>query len=141
MMALLERIPQDRFPMLGDALLALARGDSAVAVTALRQAAGQLTVEHGRGDVLLLAGRICERLGPQGEATAALLFDEVVRGGGAGAAPPAAELAWAELLLRQGHNEGAVQHLERLILAYPESAVVPEARQRLDQAKGAIPKS
>jgi hypothetical protein len=141
MMALLERIPEARLPAFGEALLTLARGDSAVAVRALRQAADQLTAAQGRGDVLLLAGRICERLGPQGEATAALLFDEVVRNGGTGAAPPAAELAWADLLLRQGHNESAVQHLEHLILTYVGSAVVPEARRRLDQAKGAVPKS
>jgi tetratricopeptide (TPR) repeat protein len=141
MVALLERIPRSRFPALGDALLTLARGDSAAAVTALRQAADQLTPEHGRGDALFVAGRICERLGPQGEATAAVLFDEVVRSGGPGAAPPAAELALAELLLRQRQTESAVNHLEHLILTYPESAVVPEARRRLDEAKGAIPKS
>ena len=141
MVALLERIPQSRFPALGDALLTLARGDSAAAVTALRQAADQLTPEHGRGDALFVAGRICERLGPQGEATAAVLFAEVVRSGGSGAAAPAAELAWAELLLRQGQTEPAVKHLEHLILTYPGSAVVPEARRRLDEAKGAIPKS
>jgi tetratricopeptide (TPR) repeat protein len=141
MVALLERILQSSFPALGDALLILARGDSAAAVTALRQVADPLTMERGRGDVLFLAGRICERLGPQGEATAAVLFDEVVRVGGSGAAPPAAELAWAELLLRQGQNARAVGHLEHLILAYPESAVVPEARRRLDEAKGAIPRS
>ena len=141
MMALLERLPEARLPAFGEALLTLARGDSAVAVRSPRQAADQLTAEHGRGEVLLLAGRICERLGPQGEATAALLFDEVVRNGGTGAAPPAAELAWAALLLRQGHSESAVQHLEHLILTYVGSAVVPEARRRLDEAKGAIPKS
>ena len=141
MLALLERIPARRFPDLGRALLTLARGDSAATVTALRQAADQLTLEGGRGDVLVLAGQIAERLGPQGEATAALLFDEVVRAGGAGAAPPAAELAWAAQLLRQGRTEAAVTHLEHLILSYPESAVVPEARRALERAKGAIPKS
>ena len=141
MVALLERLPQRRFPELGAALLTLARGDSAAAVTALRQAADQLTADLGRGDALYVAGRICERLGPQGEATAAVLFEDVVRSGGAGAAPAAAELAWAALLLRQGHRETAIGHLEHLILAYPESAVVPEARRRLDEAKGAIPRS
>jgi len=141
MLALLERIPNGRFPDLGRALLTLARGDSAATVTGLRQAADRLTPEGGRGDVLVLAGQIAERLGPQGEATAALLFDEVVRAGGAGAAPPAAELAWAVLLLRQGRTEAAVTHLEHLILTYPESAVVPEARRALERAKGAIPES
>ena len=110
-------------------------------MTELRRAADELTAEQGRGDVLLVAGRIAAQLGPQGEATAIVLFEEVVRIGGTGSAPPAAELAWAELLLRQGHLEAAINHLESVILAYPESAVVPEARRRLDAAKGAIPKS
>jgi len=69
------------------------------------------------------------------------LFDEVLRIGGSGAAPAAAELAWAHLLLRQGETALAVRHLEHLILTFPESAVVPQARRELEQAKGAIPKS
>jgi len=35
----------------------------------------------------------------------------------------------------------AIQHLEHLILSYPGSALVPEARRELARAKGAIPKS
>ena len=108
MVALLERLPQRRFPELGAALLTLARGDSAAAVTALRQAADQLTADLGRGDALYVAGRICERLGPQGEETAAVLFEDVVRSGGAGAAPAAAELAWAACSLRPGASPTAV---------------------------------
>src|SRR5437773_549249 len=51
------------------------------------------------------------------------------------------ELGWARLLLRQLKTAEAIAHLEHLILAYPESAVVPEARRELERAKGAIPKS
>ena len=98
--------------------------------------------------LLLLAGRIAARpgAGPEEQRTAATLFGEVVRtgGGGAegtGAAAPAAELEWARLLLRQLQALEAVRHLEHLILSYPESAVVPEARRELERAKGAIPKS
>jgi len=61
--------------------------------------------------------------------------------GGAGAAAPAAELEWARLLLRQLEAREAIRHLEHLILSYPESAVVPEARRDLERAKGAIPRS
>ena len=141
MVALLQRIPEGRLPALGAALLALAQGDSGGAVTALRQVADRLTPAYGRPDVLLLAGRIAAGRGADGERTAATLFDEVVRIGGTGAAPPAAELAWARLLLRRGETAGAVQHLEHLILTYPESAVVPQARRELERARGAIPKS
>src|SRR5439155_26419345 len=137
MIALLDRISRSPFPAFGRALLTLARGDSAQAVTALRQAAQELPTDAGRTDVLLLAGQVCAELGPQGEATAAVLFAEVVRSAGPGAAPAAAELAWAHLLRRRGDAATAVQHLEHLILTYPESAVVPQARRELDQAKGA----
>src|SRR3989442_1336577 len=62
-------------------------------------------------------------------------------GAQAGAAPPAAELDWARLLVRAGRSGEAIPHLEHLILTYPSSAVVPEARRELERAKGAIPKS
>jgi len=84
---------------------------------------------------------VAGRLGPEQQRTALALFDEIVRSGGQSAAAPAAELEWARLLLRQGQSGDAIQHLEHLILSYPGSAVVPEARRELERAKGAIPKS
>jgi len=143
MIALTERIVRDPFPALGSALLSLERGDSGTALTQLQRAAAQLAPDEGRGDLLLLAGQVAARTGGRGkaEATAAALFDEVLRIGGSGAAPAAAELAWAHLLLRQGETALAVRHLEHLILTFPESAVVPQARRELEQAKGAIPKA
>src|SRR5439155_24789413 len=149
MLALMQQVRRDRFPELGDALLTLARGDSTRAVQALRLRAVQLQTEGwggGAAELLLLAGRIAARpgAGPDAERTAAALFTEVVRTGGTGgtgAAAPAAELEWARLLLRQLDAPGAIRHLEHLILTYPESAVVPEARRELERAKGAIPKS
>jgi tetratricopeptide (TPR) repeat protein len=140
MLALLEQIPGDHLPALGSALLALARGDSGAAVTGLEGAAKSLEPERGRADVLLLAGRIAARLDTTG-GSALPLFAEVVRIGGSGAAPPAAELEWARVLARRGMHGEALQHLEHLILTYPESAVVPEARRELARVKGAIPRS
>ena len=146
MLALLQQIGADRSPELGAALRLLARGDSAAAVVALQRVA-DLIPPRGRPDVLLLAGRVAAAQDTgriqASQQTAARLFEEVVRTGGNGAAAPAAELAWAQLLLRQGplHVTEAVAHLEHLILTYPTSAVVPEARRELERAKGAIPKS
>ena len=54
---------------------------------------------------------------------------------------PAAELALAELLLDQNRPQDAVTQLEHLILTYPSSALVPQARRRLDEARGAVPKT
>ena len=141
MLALLQQVPLDSFAELGAALLSVARGDSAGAVAALSRAANRLGPAGGRPDVLLVAGRIAGRLGPEQQRAALALFDEVVRTGGQGAAAPAAELEWARLLVRQGQTSDAIQHLEHLILSYPGSAVVPEARRELERAKGAIPKS
>jgi outer membrane protein assembly factor BamD (BamD/ComL family) len=43
--------------------------------------------------------------------------------------------------VRQGRTAEAVQRLEHLILTYPGSAFVPEARRELERARGAIPRS
>src|SRR5438477_352153 len=141
MMALLQRVQQESSPELGAALLTLARGDSTNAIAGLRRAAGHLPVQGGRLEVLLVAGQVAAHLGGEHDVTAIALFDEIVRAGGEGAAPPAAELDWARLLMREGRSGEAIPHLEHLILTYPSSAVVPEARRELERAKGAIPKS
>jgi hypothetical protein len=149
MVALLQRVPGDSFPELGSALLLLGQGDSLRAVEALRRAAARLATGEsgggsgggGRPDLLLLAGRVAARLDTMQQGTALALFDEVVSTGGQGAAAPAAELEWARLLERRAQTGEAIRHLEHLILTYPGSAVVPEARRELERAKGAIPRS
>src|SRR5437879_5993882 len=145
MVALLQRVPDDSFPELGSALSLLARGDSLRAVAALPLAAARLATGEsgggGRPDLLLLAGRVAARLDTLQQGTALALFDEVVSTGGQGAAAPAAELEWARLLERRAQTAEAIRHLEHLILTYPGSAVVPEARRELERAKGAIPRS
>lgn len=147
MMAMLQRIQVASSPELGAALLTLARGDTAAAITALRRAASKLPVEGGRLEVLLLAGQAAARAGGEHETTAFALFDEIVRGGTGGgggsesAALPAAELEWSKLLMRNGRALEAIPHLEHLILTYPNSAFVPEARRVLERARGVIPKS
>jgi hypothetical protein len=144
MLALLQHVPGDSFPELGGALLLLAQGDSAHAAEALRLAASRLATGEGGGgrpDVLLLAGRVAARLDTAQQRTALALFDEIVRSAGLGAAAPAAELEWARLLERRAQTAEAIRHLEHLILTYPGSAVVSEARRELERAKGAIPQS
>ena len=143
MMAMLQRIQAESSPELGSALLTLARGDTASAVAALRRAANRFPVEGGRLEVLLLAGQVAARAGGDHETTAIALFDEIVRTGKASesAALPAAELEWSRLLIRTGRASEAIPHLEHLILTYPNSAFVPEARRVLERARGVIPKS
>ena len=144
MVALLQQIPIDSFPELGNALLMLAQGDSMHAVGALRRAATSLAPGPGgggRSDLLLVAGRVAARLGLEQQQAALDMFAEIVQTGGQGAAAPAAELEWARLLGRRQQTADAIHHLEHLILSYPGSAVVPEARRELERVKGAIPKS
>src|SRR2546422_5638167 len=134
MLALLQQIPTAPFPELGAALLTLARGDSVPAVAALRLAAVHLETGGsggGRPDILLLAGRVAARLGPDERRVALALFAEVVSTGGARAAAPPAGLEGARPLRRAPRTPQAVQHLEPLILSHPRSAVVPPARPAL----------
>ena len=138
MLALLQLIQADTSRELGAALLLLARGDSAAAIGGLQRAAAKLTT-GGRHDVMLLAGQVAASVkGREDEAVA--LLSEVARSA-TGAAAPAAELAWARLLVRQGRQQEAITRLEHLILTYPGSAFVPEARRELERARGAIPRS
>jgi hypothetical protein len=138
LLALLQPIEADSLPALGQALLTLARGDTAQAVAALDRVAGELAAPRGGAEVRLLAGRLAAASGKTGDA------ERLLKAAAASAAPgtaPAAELALGELLLRQHRSAEAVVQLEHLILTYPGSALIPQARRRLDEARGAVPET
>jgi hypothetical protein len=50
-----------------------------------------------------------------------------------------ADLEWAKVLRHQGKGAAAIARLEHLILTYPQSALVPQARRELELAKGTVP--
>jgi tetratricopeptide (TPR) repeat protein len=137
-LAMLQPIEADTLPALGAALLKLEQGDTTAAVTALEGIAERLPPAKGGAEVRLLAGRLAKSRGdPE-------LAERLYRGAASREAPataPAAELALAELLLERQRAEEAVSQLEHLILTYPESALVPQARRLLDQARGAVPRT
>lgn len=138
LLALLQPIEGDSLPALGAALLLLERGDSGAAATALERVAARLAPEKGGAELRLLAGRI-ER--GRGEHAAA---ERLLRAAGTEAAPttaPAAELELARLLVSLERHAEAVTLLEHMILTYPTSALVPQARRLLDESKGAIPRT
>jgi tetratricopeptide (TPR) repeat protein len=138
MLALIQPIETDSFPALGAALLALAQGDSAGAVGKLVLVADGLPAAGGGAELRLLAGRIEVARGRSGEG------ERLLRAAADTAAPataPAAELELARLLLSLGRGTEAVAQLEHLILTYPGSAAVPQARRVLDAARGGIPES
>ena len=55
------------------------------------------------------------------------------------ATAPAAEFDLARLLVKLQRPREAVAQLEHLILTYPRSALIPQARRLLDETRGASP--
>lgn len=136
LLALMQPIAADTLPALGAALLALERGDSARGASALEEVGEALPPDQGGAGVMLLAGSVRAALGDSTDAEALLrraASSEVA------ATAPAAELALARLMIAQRRSGEAVSLLEHLILTWPRSATVPEARRALDEAKGAVP--
>jgi tetratricopeptide (TPR) repeat protein len=137
-LALLQPIEADTLPALGAALLMLEQGDTTAAAGELESVAEALPPAKGGAEVRLLAGRLSEGRGdPE-------LAERLYRAAASREAPataPAAELALAELMLKRQRAEEAIAQLEHLILTYPESALVPQARRSLDQARGAVPRT
>jgi thioredoxin-like negative regulator of GroEL len=138
LLALLQPIDRDSLPQLGAALLSLEQGDTASAVQGLERVAGALPAEAGGAGLHLLAGRLVHASGDTAKA------EKMLRAANSPAAPavaPVAELELARLMLASARRREAQGMLEHLILTYPASAVVPEARRVLDEVKGAVPPS
>lgn len=134
-LGIVSRTRGDSAPVLGGAFLALARGDSAGAAKRFTDAAS----EHAEAApaILLVAARIDAARGAENDALS--LWQRIV--GAHGGSPEAAEseLEWARLLRRRGDRAGAILHLVHLILNAPDSALLPQARRELEQAKGTVP--
>ena len=138
LLALIQPIRADTLPALGQALLRLDQGDTTDASAALEQVAAKLPPQHGGAELNLLAGRLLAATGKSADA------ERLLRAATSPEAPgtaPAAELALAELMLASKRPAEAVQLLEHLILTYGDSALVPQARRKLDEARGAVPKT
>ena len=138
LLALLQSIEADTLRPLGEALLRLEQGDTTRAVSELEAVANDLPPGKGGAEVRLLAGRLAAAEGDPD------LAERLYREAASKDAPttaPAAELALAELMLDARRTAEAVTQLEHLILTYPESALVPQARRALDVARGAVPRT
>ncbi len=138
LLALVQPIESDSLPALGAALLLLERRDSSGAASSIERVAGGLPLDHGGAELRLFAGRIYQGMGKEDEA------ERLYRAAATEAAPttaPAAELALGRLLIAVQRAAEAVPILEHLILTYPTSALVPQARRALDEARGAIPRT
>jgi tetratricopeptide (TPR) repeat protein len=127
-MAVLGRTKADSSRLIGVAFLALARGDSAQAALQFTRAADEIS--DAAPLLLALAARI--QLARKQEASAITLWTRIVTR--YAAAPEAAEsdLEWGRTLRKRGDTNGATERFEHLILSYPGSALVPQARRELE---------
>ena len=132
---MIARLKADSAPAIGHAFLALARGDSVGAIAQFLQAADQTPPVRS----LLLATAAQVEASRKNDVAAISLWKRIVESEGTTPEAPQSELEWARLLRRKGDNPGAAEHLEHMILSYPHSALVPQARCELELAKGAIP--
>jgi tetratricopeptide (TPR) repeat protein len=137
LLALLQVVKGDSLPALGAALLALNRADTAAAIQGLeRVAAGQPAT--GAAALSVLAGRLAAA---QGHAADAERLFRAARSPEAPASAAEAELELGRLLVSLNRLAEATEPLEHLILSYPESALVPQARQLLNVARGVVPRT
>jgi tetratricopeptide (TPR) repeat protein len=125
-LALLSRTTGDRSVNVGAAYLALARSDSASAVRAFETAAGELADASS----LLLA--LAARAAGIGERSMQLWTKLLTESPSAPEAPEA-HLELGRAASRRRDLATAKTHLEQLILDFPSSALVPQARRELDQ--------
>lgn len=134
-LAIVARVKEDSVPQLGHAFLTLAKGDTALAATALVESADRLP--DAASILLYTAGQL--RAVVKDEPQAIALWKRVVEQYAMSAEAPAAELEWARALRRRGDATTATQRLEHLILTYPQSALVPQARRDLELLRSNIP--
>jgi tetratricopeptide (TPR) repeat protein len=138
LLALLQPIQPDTLVALGQAFQRLDRGDSLAAAAAFVQVGATLPAGGGRAEVTLFGGRVYAGLGKAEEA------ERSFRAAVTKEAPATAAAALLELgrfYLGRERREEAVAVLEQMILDYPQSALVPQARRLLDQARNAIPRT
>ena len=138
LLALIQPIAVDTLPALGAALRTLDAGDSSAAARALEQVAGGLPPDGGRADLRLFAGRLYAGVRQAADAER-VLQQAVVKDVPATAA--AALLELGRLYLAADRGPEAVAALEQMILEYPGSALLPQGRRLLDQARNAVPRT
>jgi len=130
-LAFISRAKRARAPAIGAAFLALARRDSTRASRAFEAAAD--SVPEAASFLLGLAARVA---GAQGDAPRALaLWRRLVGEFAASPEAPDADLEWARALERAGDRAAATARYEHLILTWPDSALVPQARAALDRLR------
>lgn len=131
-MAMLGRTRADTNADVGAAFLALARRDTAAAANGFERAAGEL----GGAAPLMLAFAARLWAAKKSDAAAIALWGRIVERYPKSPEAPESDLEWARTLRRKGDASGARERLEHLVISYPESALVPQARRELESLQG-----
>lgn len=130
-LGVLARFRDAAAPAVGRAFLSLAQGDTAAAATRFTEAARGTP---GAASLLLLtAARLHRAAGDTAQAIA--VWTTVASEHPESSEAPEALLHHARALLARDDRGAAVQLLERIVLAYPASALVPVARRELEAAR------
>jgi tetratricopeptide (TPR) repeat protein len=137
-LALIQPIGPDTHVALGRAFRTLDGGDTLGAAKLFEQTGRELPVDGGRAETTLFAGRLYADGGRKDEAERALRAANLKE---APATAAAASLELGRLLFGQHRVEEASRVLEQMILDYPGSALLPQARRLLDEARGAVPRT
>ena len=129
--SLLGRTRADSSRTVGAAFLALARGDSAQAVVRFERAADELS--DAAPLLLALAARV--QTARRQDAAAAVLWQRILQRYVVAPEAAEADLEWGRSLRRRGDSKAATERFEHLILSYPQSALVPQARRELESVR------
>jgi tetratricopeptide (TPR) repeat protein len=138
LLALIQPIGPDTLVSFGTALRRYDGGDTLGAAKAFEQVGRDLPADAGRPEVTLYAGQLYAAAGQSADAERVF---RLVVSKDAPAASAAALLELGRLLLTLDRRDDATQALERMILDYPTSALVPQGRRLLDQARNAVPRT
>ncbi|HXB25618.1 MAG TPA: hypothetical protein VNV25_12895 [Gemmatimonadaceae bacterium] len=131
-LALLARTRADTAAVVGRAFVDLARGDTAAAATQFVAASD--VVRDAAPLLLATAARL--HTARREDAEAIPLWKKVVEQYADAPEAPEADLEWGRALARGHDVQGAMSRWEHLILTYPSSALVPQARREVEAARG-----
>jgi hypothetical protein len=134
-LSVLARTRGERSEGIGRAFLALARSDTVAAANAFEAASKD--VADASPLLLMIAARLFRATADS--AKSEVIWDALIKTYAQSPEAAEADLEWAKVLRRKGNGAAAIARLEHLILTYPQSALVPQARRELELAKGTIP--
>lgn len=136
-LSVLARTRGERSEGIGRAFLALARSDTVAAAKAFESASKD--VADASPLLLAIAARLYRATADS--AKSEVIWDSLIKTFTQSPEAAEADLEWAKVLRKKGNGAAAIARLEHLILTYPQSALVPQARRELELAKGTVPPS